>query len=407
DAELEVIWERPGTELVGKVATRRIARAPSGDLYAGGWQESGSASQQESSWIARYHPDGHLVWEQTLSTGWRVEDVLPVDDTLFAITVGSDEIAISTYQAQLHRMTTGGEDLWVTVLDQVHVQLGRWIRMEQTKDGGVILVYAEADVQTSADQKTVEHAAVTTLARFDRDGTLAMQQRLTPPLHTTEVSKMAHLPDGRYLVVGTQWPTFEPLLRYPIHTWVVDEEGEVFSQSSISTREKDYFRVQAAAEAADGGVIVGGYLTYYTGTSLLKPIMGTDFFEWHTDAFVLKLSRWGSFEWMRLFGGPNADFAWDIVASPDGSFNLIGVSAVTLESASANDARSLLVRTDFWGRTCGMRLGVCADMPWQDCEDDNPCTINWCDPDQGCTHPPLPDGSMCGIGKTCQGAVCK
>ncbi|MEZ4266618.1 MAG: hypothetical protein R3F39_09590 [Myxococcota bacterium] len=55
--------------------------------------------------------------------------------------------------------------------------------------------------------------------------------------------------------------------------------------------------------------------------------------------------------------------------------------------------RNWILRTDFWGRTCGMRLGVCADKPWQDCEDGNHCTINWCDPDAGCTHPALPDGS--------------
>ncbi|MCB9787918.1 MAG: hypothetical protein H6744_14635 [Deltaproteobacteria bacterium] len=405
DAKLDVMWERVATELPGDVLTRRTAHDPLGNLYACGWQESGSASQQESSWVARYDADGILDWERTLPTGWRAEDVLPVSDGLYAITVGSDEIAISTYEAQLHRMTIDGEVLWTTVLESVHPRLGMPIRMEETKDGGAILAYAETDEQANPDQKTVEYAAVTSLARFDPSGTLVTKQRLTPPLHTTEVSRIAHVPGGRYLVVGTQWPTFEPLLRYPIHTWVVDEAGEVFTESSISTREKDYFRVQAAAEAPDGGVIVSGFLTYYTGIS--KPVMLTDFLEWHSDAFMLKLNRWGSFEWMRLFGGPNIDYAWDIVASTDGSFTLIGAWNYTLGTATTNDARSLLVRTDFWGRTCGMRLGVCADMPWQDCEDGNPCTINWCDPDQGCTHPPLPDGSPCDIGKTCQGAICK
>lgn len=407
DAELEVLWERPGSQLAGRVLTRRIALDTAGYLYAGGWYESGSASQQELSWIARYYPDGSLDWEKTLPQGWRVEDVLPTNDAIYAITVGPSEITALKYAAQLHRMTVDGVELWKTTLENVHLSLGMPIRLKPTADGGVIFAYSEPDEQTSPDQNTAEHGPVVSLARFDAKGALIMQRRLSPPLQTSELGKMVQLPDGRYLVVGTQWPTFEPLLRYPIQTWVVDEDGEIFAQSVISTHEKDYFRVQAATESPDGGAIVSGYLTYYTGMSSWKPIMVTDFANWQSDAFMLKVDRWGGFEWMRLFGGPRLDLGWDIVVSLGGSFNLIGVSSYNLESDLANDAKSLLIRTDFWGRTCGMRLGVCADKKWQDCEDGNPCTINWCDPDQGCTHPARPDGSMCDIGKTCQGGECE
>ncbi|MEZ4266622.1 MAG: hypothetical protein R3F39_09610 [Myxococcota bacterium] len=101
--------------------------------------------------------------------------------------------------------------------------------------------------------------------------------------------------------------------------------------------------------------------------------------------------------------GAGFDVLWTVVASPDGRITATGA----LDGETGSKVRNWILRTDFWGRTCGMRLGVCADVPWQDCEDGNPCTINWCDPDAGCTHPPLPDGSPCGEGLTCQGAVCK
>jgi hypothetical protein len=39
------------------------------------------------------------------------------------------------------------------------------------------------------------------------------------------------------------------------------------------------------------------------------------------------------------------------------------------------------------------------------CVDPNPCTQDLCDPDNGCLHPPVADGTPCGFG-TCQGGIC-
>ena len=122
------------------------------------------------------------------------------------------------------------------------------------------------------------------------------------------------------------------------------------------------------------------------------------------DSFLLKLDSWANPEWMRFYGGPLSDQLVDAVFQDNGTITAVGA---VVTSGIGGGIDRFILRTDFWGRTCGMRLGVCAEMAWQDCEDGNPCTINWCDPDAGCTHPALPDGSPCGEGLTCQGAVCK
>jgi MYXO-CTERM domain-containing protein len=40
------------------------------------------------------------------------------------------------------------------------------------------------------------------------------------------------------------------------------------------------------------------------------------------------------------------------------------------------------------------------------CEDYNPCTQDWCDPQQGCLHERLPDGYECGECYMCVGGEC-
>ncbi|MGM0576280.1 MAG: hypothetical protein ACQEXJ_11170 [Myxococcota bacterium] len=62
------------------------------------------------------------------------------------------------------------------------------------------------------------------------------------------------------------------------------------------------------------------------------------------------------------------------------------------------------------GGTC--EAGACASMP-RACNDDNPCTVDTCDPDSGgCVHTPTEDGIACQSadpcleGATCQGGAC-
>jgi slime mold repeat-containing protein len=50
--------------------------------------------------------------------------------------------------------------------------------------------------------------------------------------------------------------------------------------------------------------------------------------------------------------------------------------------------------------------GACVGGPPPNCVDTNPCTADSCDAIAGCRHDPLPNGTSCGPGKTCQGGNC-
>ena len=52
------------------------------------------------------------------------------------------------------------------------------------------------------------------------------------------------------------------------------------------------------------------------------------------------------------------------------------------------------------------RHGACIGGPPPNCVDTNPCTADSCDALAGCRHDPLPNGTSCGVGKTCQAGSC-
>ena len=54
--------------------------------------------------------------------------------------------------------------------------------------------------------------------------------------------------------------------------------------------------------------------------------------------------------------------------------------------------------------TCSMGECILADPTM--CEDGEPCTQDWCEPDTGCQHEVLPDGYECGKCMMCSGSVC-
>jgi hypothetical protein len=61
------------------------------------------------------------------------------------------------------------------------------------------------------------------------------------------------------------------------------------------------------------------------------------------------------------------------------------------------------------GGLCGSAVcsgGECRLADPNLCDDQNPCTQDWCEPDTGCMSEPLPDGYDCGACRMCQDTVC-
>jgi hypothetical protein len=64
-----------------------------------------------------------------------------------------------------------------------------------------------------------------------------------------------------------------------------------------------------------------------------------------------------------------------------------------------------IVRTDASGHIACDDAGGCAKTATDACDDDNACTVDWCDAKSGCAHLPL-SGVAC-PGGTCSAGTCK
>ena len=59
-----------------------------------------------------------------------------------------------------------------------------------------------------------------------------------------------------------------------------------------------------------------------------------------------------------------------------------------------------------WGHQSAEEAGKCGELTYADCQDDDPCTNDGCDPKLGCVHPPFPDGAACSTKGTCKAGAC-
>ena len=59
-----------------------------------------------------------------------------------------------------------------------------------------------------------------------------------------------------------------------------------------------------------------------------------------------------------------------------------------------------------WGHQSAEEAGKCGELTYADCQDNDPCTNDSCDPKLGCIHPPFPDGAACSTTGVCKAGVC-
>jgi hypothetical protein len=402
DSDLHTIWEAPATNFAGTCVSRGLRFGPSGDLFATGWLEGLPPASSSSSWVARYSNKGELTWELSPESLCAGNDVLPMDPAGVTLLEACDGGLAADAHLVIRRLTDTGDISWTTAIDGVFRSLRTSFRLAAAPDGAVLVSYMIGESEVDPVTQATATRPVAFVARLTSDGAIAWTLRLSPPGYSAETGRIARIGSDSWAVAGIEFPSTGPRDRYPTSLWLIDRDGEIRRKVLVDPQPGDYFLVSAVEPFADGGILVAGYLTRYSG-GVARPLYLTDYEFWETDGFLMKLDREGNYEWMRLYGGADLDYIYDVVSTASGNTTSIGVLGADVWPKTEN----WILRTDFWGRTCGMRLGVCADKSWQDCEDGNPCTINWCDPDEGCTAPPLPDGSPCGDGLTCQGAVCK
>ncbi len=85
-----------------------------------------------------------------------------------------------------------------------------------------------------------------------------------------------------------------------------------------------------------------------------------------------------------------------MVAASGGGVHVIGIDA---------EYTARHVRHTVWG-TLPCEAGLCASLTMADCDDGDPCTRDWCEPEEGCVSTPWPEGTRCGTGRACKSGKC-
>ena len=120
----------------------------------------------------------------------------------------------------------------------------------------------------------------------------------------------------------------------------------------------------ALREGAKGRIYGGGHLR--PGKYIKGWIFGAD--------------RYGNLQWQTAISGGSHRISEGLV--PLGKDGLVAVG----HGWFGNDTRGLLVRADAWGRTSCAAAGKCADKAAGACDDNKPCTRDWCDASGKCKH---------------------
>jgi len=118
-------------------------------------------------------------------------------------------------------------------------------------------------------------------------------------------------------------------------------------------------------------------------------------------AWLWGADRLGNNQWTRTIAS----------SAPRRALSMVGLGgagiAVAGEHGSGAGRLGLLVRTDAWGHSSCASAGKCQDKPTGLCDDNKPCTADWCDGNKGCRHATV-DNLACDPADTCSGlSTCK
>ena len=388
DGGLEQTWSQQLAEPALALG-RRVRQWTNGDWVVTGWR----GGTLKTGWVGRFTPTGELAWELEVTDRRFFSPVETPDGGVLVVATDGD------FNLRLYRLGTQGTPAWEAVVGKAWPNPVEPYEVALTHAGHAVVASLRVHEETTRYMAQV--------AWVDPGGTVLSSVDLDMHSFHSMAGPIARTVDERFLVGGNVALEGGGQLTPDLKFWLVDGEGKVHHDLLLPVPRSGALGpcIGAAQDslvaAPDNGAVAVGA----AGFMVLAD-------EGIALSFVVRLDGWGNLSWSRLYG----DFADDqigggqllndVAVAADGRLTLVGGADLDPD-ATTTSFKHWLVRTDPWGRTCHMRVGKCATLTLQDCSDDNPCTIDWCDPDEGCTHPLLPDGSPCGDTETCTAGVCE
>ncbi|MDR1472381.1 MAG: hypothetical protein LBS75_07645 [Synergistaceae bacterium] len=298
-----------------------VLESRSGGYIVTGYTQSsndvvGAAKGRNDAWVLKLDDEGESVWSGARSFGGS----------------GIDTLVSIAQTPESHAFVEEGE------AHDTYVLLG--MSASNTISGGS--TGSVGDNKGSTDiwlYKLYEHGDHHHCVWTKTYGTAAVET----------ASKILNDPAGGYIVIGS----IDDRDSENMKSWIfkVDEDGELVWEKKLGgDGEGEKHNVRSFLLTSDGGFIVVG--EKHMGHDHDHSDEGEhDHEETPNDYWVAKLNAGGDVEWERTYGSAASDdIAWDIEATPDGGYIVVGMSESNyLEASNHGDYDALIVKISATG----------------------------------------------------------
>ncbi len=310
-----------------------IVQTPDGGFAAAGWTGSFGAGGTDFL-VLKLSPDGSLQWAKALG-GPDVDyaySIAQESDGGFAIAGWTESFGTGSPHVLVVKLSRDGSLEWAKALAGPEADYAYSIA--QTSDGG----FAVAGWTRSFGSGKTDAL----IFKLSSDGSLQGASTFGGPEEDRALS-VTRTSDGGFAVAG--WTESFGVGKKDVLILKFSPDGSLEWTRVFGWAGEEVAR--SIIQTSDGGFVVAGETTSLGAGS------------W--DFIVLKLSRDGSFEWVKTYGGAYGDRAYSITQTSDGGFAVAGET----ESFGAYYSDFLVLKLSpdgslEWARTFGEGGANCA-----------------------------------------------
>lgn len=336
----------------GTDAAVSICQTNDGGYIMGGITSStdGDVSQSDGAngdfWLVKINELGAIQWEKTVggSGGESIESIVQTNDGGY-IAVGTtssvdgDVLGFDNYlNTWVVKFSETGEIQWSKVLGGSEQDNG--VEVKQTSDGGYILASftTSNNLWVSGNHGWMDFW----LVKLDATGALVWAKTYGGSFDDF-VAAVQETSDGGFIVAGSTNSNDGDVTDFIggiADFWVfkINSVGDLVWQKTLGGLGTE--AATTIQQTVDGGFIVGGYVESNSG------VPGS---HGKVDYLIFKIDSLGGFQWQKVLGGSQNDYAGDIIQTNDGGYLVSGVSQSNDGDVSGNHGLGTANGTyDYW-----------------------------------------------------------
>ncbi|MBK6484813.1 MAG: T9SS type A sorting domain-containing protein [Chitinophagaceae bacterium] len=368
---------------------RSMSLTPDGGCILAGYSTAANGDVamhlgQKDYWIVKLDSAFAIEWQQVLGGSkidWARNVQCAADGGYLILgysnsTNGQITVNQGSYDYWLVKLDQHGNLLWQKTVGGSLEDNGYTVR--ETVDGGYIC----AGFSFSADGDITGSHGMDDgwVVKLDAERNIQWQRSMGGTA-SDEFDDVILTADGGYMLVGYAGSANgDATINYGgFDVWLVklDENGNTLWEKSYGGSLDDAAR--KGIQTSDGGFIIAGFSASGNGDATMN--------NGKLDYWILRVDSIGTLQWQKSLGSSGTDYAYNIVATPDGNFLITGLSGAGDGDVMGNEGGS-----DAWI----IKMDMLGNILWQK-------NLGGSMEDVARSCAQLPDGSVIVVGFTMSG----